>query len=281
MISSKPIFFRDFGYLQKVASLELRKRLQYRFDFWITTLGSAFGQLLLSIAIWSAIYTESNLAEIGGYTFHRMVLYYLVTSLVATAIAPSFVVVADQIYRGELSKYLLYPVSVYWYHFAQHIGKVVVTLLQGSIPIILFLLCYGVTIKENVSAESGLLWAVMSITSVLCSIVLLFTVTYLLELIAFWADAVWALVSIHSFVAAALGGALLPLSVFPQDWIPVLKMLPFASIYWFPTQTILGYVSLQEWVFHLFVAATWVSVYGIVIHYLWRSGCRRYTGVGI
>lgn len=264
-------------WLLHVATLEARKRFQYRFDFWFTTIGSAFGQIVLAYAVWVAVFEESNKSEIGGYTLPDMMGYYLLAILISTTLTPAFGLLSEQIYRGELSKYLLYPVSTFAYFAAQYTGKVVVTALQGLCAVLLFLALFGLGFVKDLTLGQ----VVMTLLAFLLAGTLIFTISFIIELFAFWVDEIWALMVTFQFISSVLGGTLLPLSVFPEWIVSILLWLPFSCMVWLPTQTFRGEISLAEWSSQIGLGCSWLILLLAISAVLWSRGRLRYTGVGI
>jgi ABC-2 type transport system permease protein len=102
-----------------------------------------------------------------------------------------------------------------------------------------------------------------------------------LQGVAFWADNVWSLNVMFRFASQMLGGLLLPLSLFPAWSQPVLEVLPFTYLFYFPTTTLLGQVSTAEWATGLAISLGWCGALALVSRAVWRRGRLVYTGVGI
>ena len=78
-----------------------------------------------------------------------------------------------------------------------------------------------------------------------------------------------------------LGGAMLPLSLFPDRVQEFLHWLPFVYLFEFPTLVVLGKVDFTQWCIGIGTCLLWCLVIGTLSVPVWRRGDLRYTGVGI
>jgi ABC-2 type transport system permease protein len=260
-----------------VASVEARKRMSYRADFWLTSLVGFLAELGVAWFIVAALYRDSGQAEIGGYARAEMLFYY-----VAVIVAGKIVRAAEmeqpaatEIYDGSLSRFLLYPASYLGLKLAQQAGALVPAVLQA----LLFAAWapFAIGLPAGVSAGS----VAMALGALAVANVLHFLAIWPLQLVAFWADNVWSLIVGHRFVAGLLGGVLLPLSLFPDRFQPALDWLPFRYMFAFPVETLLGLVSPRAWLGGVALALAWCLALAAVGRWVWRRGTRQYTGVGI
>ena len=262
----------------QVFSIEARKLMSYRTDFWITAVVGFLAQFGLAYYLWDAIYTDAR-EEIGGYTFEGMVLYYVLIILVAKLVRGSTYTneIATDIYEGSLSRYIVYPTSYFGFKYAQHLGNVVPALIQ----LVLFGALYLLFLKLPADARITPLSAGMAAVSVLVANLLFYAITAPLQAVAFWADNVWSLVVMMRFISNLLGGAMVPLSLFPAWSRQLLDALPFRYLYDFPVNTLLGKVAPGEWLFGLAVSLVWLGIIVAATRLVWRRGMLSYTGVGI
>ncbi|TWW08287.1 hypothetical protein E3A20_25830 [Planctomyces bekefii] len=100
-------------------------------------------------------------------------------------------------------------------------------------------------------------------------------------MVAFWAENVWSLNVMLMFAIRLLGGALLPLTLFPSWAQEYLSYTPFPYLVSFPIRALMGQVSADEWMGGMGILAMW-TVFTVALGALiWRRGQLRYTGVGI
>ncbi len=262
-----------------VFTTEARRMMSYRVDFWLNAVVGLIAGIVIPYFLWRAIFDASPNEEIGGYTLSGMVLYYILAALLGRVIqGPDLALtLANDIYQGELSRYLVYPTSYALFKYAQHLGAHFPGLVQITVFGTLFALTLDFPSEITVTT-----WAVVRCAvSVAVANLLAFLLTYPVQTVAFWADNVWSLSVLMRFVGSLLGGLFLPLSLFPTWSHTLLSWLPFPYLFSYPVNTLLGKISPQEWAQGILIALCWCGVLILFGRALWRRGELTYSGVGI
>ena len=198
----------------RILSLESRKLMSYRVDFWLNVLISFATQLAVAYFLWLAIFSHTATERIGGFTFEGMVLYYVLAILLGRLVRGQEreMGAAQDIYDGTLTKYLLYPTDYFGFKYAAHLGD----LLPGMVQLVLFALLSLVFLELPEELVMTPATVAMAIVAVALANLLMFLMRFVVQLVAFWADNVWSLNVMLRFSSELLGGLLLPLSLFPQ-----------------------------------------------------------------
>lgn len=263
----------------QVVSIETRKRMSYRGDFWIDAVASFCVEVLVAFFLWRAIFAESGEARIGGLDLEGMILYYVLALLFGRLIRGSErqMSVARDIYEGTLTRYLVWPAHYFAFKYAERLGSMLPALVQLVLFGGLTLLAFDLRSLGPVSPGSAARTAV----AIAVGSVLAFLLAVLLESVAFWADNVWSLNVMLRFVSSLLGGQLLPLNLFPGWAQSLLELLPFQFLFYFPVMTLVGKIGPIQWLTGIGVGAAWCLVLGLAVRLVWSRGARVYTGVGI
>lgn len=267
------------GLFWQVFSLELRKQMSYRVDFWVNSLFAFVAAMGVMYYLWQSIYRSSGQQTIAGYTLGGMILYYLLVILLGRLVRGSQQVmnIAMDIYDGSLTRYQLYPTSYLGFKYAEHLGALLPVVAQIAI----FALIAPLFLSLPPGVEVSVSHCLAALLVVVVANLLYFLLALPLQLVAFWADNVWSLVVMLHFIGALLGGAMLPLELFPADLVAVLRCTPFFYLYYFPVQVLLGQVDGAALGQGLLVMTLWLLVMGGLGGLVWQRGLRRYTGVGI
>ena len=77
-----------------------------------------------------------------------------------------------------------------------------------------------------------------------------------------------------------LGGALVPLDLFPAPVQQVLAFLPFAYILNFPVQILLGNLAAPALLQGFAAQILWILLFVGFKQLLWRKGLKQYAAVG-
>jgi ABC-2 type transport system permease protein len=268
---------RLFG---QVLSLEARKAMSYRADFWINALLSFVAQLGVVAYLWWSIFQAAGSETIGGWSYRELLLYYVLVILVGKLVRGEEFgggQASQDIYDGGLSRYLVYPTSYFRFKYAQHLG--------GLLPALVQLALFGALAPLLLAVPGGSAPSPLALLLGACSLVLGNLLYYTLQLpvqgVAFWADNVWSLSVLLRFASGLLGGAMLPLDLFPPWARSLLEGLPFRYLFDFPVNTLLGRIGPLEWLQGTAVALGWLALAALATRAVWRRGERVYTGVGI
>lgn len=266
------------GYARTVFSLELRKIMSYRADFWVHFLGNVLTQVALAFFLWKSIFEFMGVDELGGYDFSTLMLYYIMVPLVDRMVrGPEMNHIALEIYEGTLNRYLIYPVSFFGYKYTTHIAQSSIFSFQFIMAVIVYLLWFGVPEGVNLHWKGML----MGGGAVLTGTVLFFFLVASLEMVAFWADHVWSLLVMLRFILYFTGGGMIPLSLFPELLQKIVFYLPFPYLASFPIRCFIGRVTIDEYLLSIGIMAAWIVITAIIAAFVWRAGLKRYSGIGI
>ncbi len=262
-----------------VFSLELRKQLSYRVDFWVNSLFSFVAAMGVMYYLWSSIYANAPESTIAGYTLAGMITYYLLVILIGRLVRGSqqIMAIAIDIYDGGLSKYQLYPTSYLSFKYAEHLGS----LLPVVVQIAIFALIAPLFLEMPPEYSFSLTNVLLALLVIILANFLYFLLSLPLQLVAFWADNVWSLVVMLHFIGALLGGAMLPLELFPPGLVDFLQYTPFVSLYHFPVKILVGQMGAAELLHGIMVMLAWITLLGGAGVFVWQQGNKQYTGVGI
>jgi ABC-2 type transport system permease protein len=270
---------RSGSFFLHMISLEARKLMIYRVDFWVTMLVNMVAHLVVLWAIWNAIFAESNQQLIGGWDLQGILAYGVMVFLTGRIVRGGDLqmTIATEIYDGSLSRFLVYPRNYVFTKYAQQLGNVAPDLAQSLLMAMVAIPALGLSTTAFISPAS----LAMAVPSIMVAHLLFFLMSLPPQFVAFWADNVWSLSVLLRFVSMLLGGALLPLSLFPEPLQQVLSWLPFVYLYQFPTLVLLGKVGVVEWATGIGGCLIWCVVVGWLAVPFWKHGSLRYTGVGI
>ena len=260
-----------------VLSVEARKRLGYRADFWVQSFVGFVAEFGLVWFLWRAMYVESGRVAMGGLDLHGMVLYQVGVVLLGKLVRGPEIegAVSQDIYDGSLSRYLLYPARYPVFKYAQHLGS----LLPATVQLVLFGVWFPIALELPEGA--GPLSLLAAVPAVLAGNLLYFLMSYGLQSVAFWAENVWSLLVALRLVTTILGGAMVPLAMFPGWARDALWFTPFPYLYAFPVDTLLGQVGPLAWARGIAVTLLWCSVTAAAGRAVFRRGTLQYSGVGM
>ncbi len=257
--------------------IELKKLSSYRIDFWLRMVFAALAKIVIAYYLWDAVFADTGAKEIGGYTLQGMILYFVAASLVSNMIFGNIDRFASEIYNGTLTRYLLYPASIYIYKVAASYAYAALNALQVLFGIGVVWLFIGVP------TEVAVTWQSIGLSLLVCfgSFYLYLVLQSIVEFVAFWTDNVWSLSVALYFIANFLSGGLIPLSVFPEWARTILAYSPFPFFIAFPVNILIGKLGDGELLRGLVLMVVWSVILSGVAALVWKRGIRHYSSVGI
>ncbi|WP_445374352.1 ABC transporter permease [Photorhabdus tasmaniensis] len=258
-------------------------------QLWKTLIGQSFSQAIayraqsmvwmiggvMPIAMMLVWLSLAGGEAIGGYMPDDFAVYFLSIYLIRQLTSIWVMQRLDRdIRRGELSMLLLRPVSPLYCYIADHMGQMMV---RG--PIILVVFISGIVLSGNLQRLD--VWNfLVFLPSLMFAWIIIFHLYYCLGLLAFWVNNAMAFDPLLWALYTVLGGALIPLDLFPPGIAAFLKVLPFASALDAPVQIILGKLGPGELLIGFLIQIFWVIVLMLIRVLLWSIGLRKYTASG-
>jgi len=258
-----------------VATMEFRKIIAYRSDFWVTFLGQIFIQYFVATSLWQEIFSAKNIHEMNGFTLGKISLFYLIVPIgnrILTGESIGFL--SREIYDGTFTKYLIYPLSFFQYKTLTYMTHSLFYMLQ----LLLFVLLYCIFIPD---ASITFLNTITGMVFFLFAAFTYLGMSLCIEIISLWADNIWSLMLALRFIASFLGGGYLPLAFFPAWSIPILKITPFPYLIDLPVKIILGDAKSNEILSGSFILFFWIISFHLILKFLWKRGQKNFSGVGL
>jgi ABC-2 type transport system permease protein len=245
--------------------------IQHRGFFFLLAFGWML-PLLVYLFIWSAAAGEGTIA---GLTQESLAGYYLLLILAnQLTYATTNWTVGDNIRLGQISGWLLQPMSPIYHALSQEIaGKVVFMLFSVPITAILALFIrpqFNLTLAQMLAFFPAILlaWG------------LRFFWGYWLALLAFWATRADSLLALQDTLIFLLGGHLAPVALLPPAMQTLARVLPFRYMSAFPVEVLTGQLSRQETLTGFAVQAAWTLAAILLYRWVWTHGVRRYEAIG-
>lgn len=249
--------------------------LTYRAESLVWLLGDTMPSLVM-LALWLTVYRQREV--IAGYTLSMMIIYYLGMAVMETLFTPHCEEwLSWLIRRGELSPFLLRPVSVIAYFMWTEVAWRVLRFLLLLIPLGLILYRLLVYISFPTLSFGQVLGLFLALPF---SYLLHFSIKFILGSTAFWLIEPRGLFNFFYISNNIFSGAFLPLDLFPPTIVTLGKVLPFKYIYYFPLNVALGKFVGRGLVLGLGIQLFWLTVFGLIMLFVWRQGLKRYAAVG-
>lgn len=257
-----------------IIKMSVQGTLQYRFNFFTSVITQLFIWLTF-VYLWARIYSEGK--TIGDYSLKEMVTYFTITSFISLFINAGLTWrVGDEVKEGELTNYLIKPISYCWNNFSTELGKAIINIAYIT-PILLVI---GFLARDYFMAPAGPFASVLFLGSLALSFLINFLIFYSIGISVFKLNNYSGVFFIWQTIVGFMGGAYIPLNLLPNWLIKLGDFMPFRFISFYPISYYLGRISFGDYAVGLAVAAGWVVVLIMVSKLIWYLGARKYEAYG-
>ena len=225
---------------------------------------------LIEICLWRALLGTGVRQDIR---FPDMLLYVIINTfmlqLTRTNVAG---MIETAMVDGTISMELLRPISYKGYMLAQALGKNIYGSLTATLPVLvlsLFLLS-GAALPDGIHM-------LLFTLSALLGIMLMFEVTYLAGLLAFWLHRCWFIRFYLNGLRSIFGGTLVPIWFYPGLLKALSYCLPFRYMTFEPINLFLMKTPANRAWVPLLAASLWLMGLSLLDRLVWRAATRRLT----
>lgn len=259
--------------LARLFAMQWSRLLQYRFDvvLWMTVEAMT---PLISLAVWYTVARAGGgvLSEQETITYYLLVIFvFIITN------SWNGFFFAREILTGDLVKYLVRPLSVFWNHVSENITEKAIKLI---IPVPLFLAVLVLLPQLWVPEIYEWSHIFIFIPSLLLAAALSFLFDMAIGAMAFWLDDADQLrhykILLHEFTS----GVLIPLALLPPLLQSTARWLPFRYIVSAPVEILMGQATGAAAGQLLVIQVLWAVLFGGLLAWLWRRGLQRYAVPG-
>lgn len=252
----------------------LSEYFSYRLNFLLWRVRVVIS-ILITYFLWASVFQSQN--EVFGYNQSSMLTYILlITFLQGVILSTQTHRVANEIYVGDLSNFLIKPINYIGFNLARDLSDKTINTFFSIIEITLFFFI----LAPPIVVQTNPFWLFFFILTIFLAAILYFEISLLLSFIGFWSKETWAPRFIFFILITFLAGTYFPLDIFPKPIYNLLQILPFTYIIFFPLKIYLGTISTIELVRGLITVTVWLITLLFLIKHLWQKGLKIYTAEG-
>lgn len=255
----------------QVFVVSLSEMFVWKLNFVLWRVRQIF-QLLLLYFLWSTVFLREEV--LFGYDRAQILTYVLGVSLIRSFVLSSRSVdVAGEIHGGDLSNFLLKPLSyIRWWWARDSVDKLV-NIVFATIELFLLWLIF----KPTLFIQTSPIFILFTLFTAFLALILFFYLSFLISLAAFWVIEVWGIRYLTTIILEFLAGGFFPLDILPQTIFTALKITPFPYLLFFPIKVYLGQLTLTSILAGLTVMVIWIMIFIALVHFVWRAGLRVYA----
>ncbi len=242
-------------------------RSAYRFDHFMGILSTVL-RIFIFWEIYRALY--GGRAEVDGITITMVATNFILSLGLESVFYVNDYYLPSRIQNGSIATELLLPVNIHGRMLADNLGHALFQLLFHFGPAVAFSVLF-----IRIAAPAELSMAFLFLLSAFLGYGVLWTVSFVAQMLSFWLINVWSVMTIKNVFVNVLSGSMIPLWFMP-DWMRgVIRFTPFSSIYFTPVQIYLGQLSLTEILCGFGVQVFWILALFLAGMLLWKKGQKK------
>jgi len=260
-----------------VFKISFQEEFAYRLNFILWRVRNVF-QILLTYFLWSTVFANPG-TQIFGYNRAKILTYVfgimIVRALVLSARAME---VSSDVAQGDLSNYLVKPMSYLKYWFTRDVASKALNLIFAAVEFfVLFLI-----LKPPFFLQTDVVSLTAFLISIILAIFIYFFLLFLISSIPFWAPEIgWGShFLITMVIVEALSGSLFPVNILPSTLQSIVLATPFPYLIYFPVQVYLGQITGTALIGGLMVAGAWTGILWFAMNFVWQKGLKVYQAIG-
>lgn len=222
----------------------------------------------LSIQVWTVLYSNQILES--GPTTIQLITYVTLARIVAPVDMEFVQNMQQRVLSGEIAGELIKPIPLSWFLLAQEVGRYISRLLLRVLPIALL-----VFFTISLSVPDSPIYILLFVVSIILSFIIMFSINYITALAAFWITQLFSINVLKGQTVRLLSGILVPLWFFPAAALPVIELLPFASIAFVPIQLFLEEISIVKACYSLALQLAWGIIIWQIGRWMWSRAVRQ------
>lgn len=263
------------GKYWEISKTYMKTQLVWRADV-IFNMIFTVSKILFAYLLWGIIFQSKEM--VGGFTFHGMLSYYIVNSFLSQLDMSAGISneIHDRIRNGTFSKYMVIPVGIQKYFLAMELGIVLFYLLFDLIAAVIWIFLFHIEFVFT----SNPLALVCAMLMVISGMLFMVQLNYFLGLLTLKYQGIGTFLMIKNNLISLVTGSIVPLALFPEMVVRIMRILPFYYVSYLPSMLLTGMYQ-EEAMTGLFVIAGWCLMMQFLIHVTWNKYIRKYDGVGI
>lgn len=269
----KPTTFH-FKKYREISAIYLKSQLAWRADAVFQMLFTV-SKILFAYLLWGMVFRQKD--TVSGFTFDSMLSYYIVSSFLSQLEFSDGISseMTGRIRNGTFSKYMVLPINILGYFTAMEVGSVLFYLGFDLAAALIWVFIFQI---RFVFAHGPLLLCALAM--VFLGLFFMVQLNYYLGLLTLKYEEIGTFLMIKNNLVALVTGSIVPLALFPDAVLQVMKLLPFYYITYLPSMLFTGQCG-EEAAAGLMILSLWCLALGILIRITWKKYRVKYDGVGI
>ncbi|MBD5524665.1 MAG: hypothetical protein HDR04_09635 [Lachnospiraceae bacterium] len=245
----------------------IKSKIMYRMTFLIDVI-SALLTCFIQTSLWQALLTGNYMS---GLSFEVMVPYVIITYFSAALTHINIAVVIENSIRdGSILYNLIRPVNYRRYLLSGMVGEnTFKACINTLIIFIASIFVYGIYVPKSFLCVLGF------VISLSLGVMLMFEITYVCGLSAFWLQRTWFIDWFLEAFVIFFGGSAVPLWFYPEILQKVSIILPFRYVSYEAINIYLGHYNMEVCITKILISILWIIVLRTAGTVMWKYAQKR------
>lgn len=259
----------------EVSKVYMKTQLAWRADAVFNMIFTVT-KILFAYLLWGIIFQKKEM--VGQFTFHGMLSYYVISAFLSQLEMSGTVSeeIHNRIRNGTFSKYMVLPIGIERYFLAMEAGMVLYYVSFDLVAALIWTFLFRIHFTFT-----GNLWVVLcAVIMIVLGMLFMVQLNYFLGLLTLKYQGIGAFLMIKNNLVSLVTGSIVPLALFPETAVTIMRMLPFYYVTYLPSMLLTGLCQEQA-LRGVAVILCWCLVMQLFINIVWKKYIRKYDGVGI
>lgn len=248
----------------------------YRLNFILWRVRNVL-RLLMTYFLWNGVFSSNVIAF--GYDKSQIITYIFMVLIVQSLIlsAPSADNIGGEISSGDLSNYLVKPMSYLKYWFTRDLASKLLNIIFAVFEVTILA---GI-LKPVLAFPASPLSILALIVMCILAMIIYYCLNVAVRCVAFWApENTWGFAFIVIVFLEVLAGGIFPLDVLPNNILTALQFTPFPYLVYYPIAIFLGKISGPILIRIMIQSFAWTVIMMWITNKVWRRGLKVYGAEG-
>ncbi len=259
-----------------VFAVDWQNQFVYRLNFVLWRFRNIL-RLLMTYFLWRGIFVSNQ--SIFGYSQPQMLTYVFLVLIVQTLVlsSPSSDNIGGEIANGDLSNYLVKPISYLKYWFTRDLSSKLLNIIfaAGEVSLLWYLL------KPELHFPTQMQFILAFLVSCAMAVISYYFINVTARLVSFWIpEMTWGLAFVVTILIEIIAGGIFPIDILPKNIGVLLQFTPFPYLIYYPIAIFLGKISGFTLVRILLQSLAWLVIMYWITKKIWSKGLVVYASEG-
>jgi ABC-2 type transport system permease protein len=261
----------------QIFKTSFEEEFAYKINFIMWRIRNVF-QIIVTFYLWDTIFSTPG-RQIFGYDRARILTYVFALMIVrAIVLSARAVDVSTDVAEGNLSNYLVKPISYFKYWFTRDIASKILNLLFAAVE---FTVLFAI-LRPPFFFQTDIYVFLSFLIAIFLAIFIYFSLLFIISAVPFWAPELgWgSQFLVNIVILEFLSGSVFPIDILPTVYQKIIMATPFPYMIFFPVEVYLGKITGIELVQGFIISALWAGVLYLIMRYVWNKGLKAYQAFG-